>query len=163
MSFAPELASVAAAAAVVVPPSQPSSSSPSPAIPQSEADWRARLTPAEFAVLRLGQTESASNGGYTKTTDEGVYVCKGCDAPLYDSKTKFHSGCGWPAFWAGIDGAIKRVPHTSGSSSRPVELRCARCDSHLGHVFDGARFHNPVPERHCINSCCLQLNPRGAQ
>jgi peptide-methionine (R)-S-oxide reductase len=128
-----------------------------PPFPQTDAEWRQKLSGAEYAVLRQKDTERPGEGGYTKTTDEGVYVCKGCDAPLYDSKTKFHSGCGWPAFWDGLPGAIKRVPDADG---RRVEILCARCDSHLGHVFTGEGFGNPVDDRHCVNSCSLKLNKK---
>ncbi len=110
-----------------------------PAFPQTDAEWRQKLNGAEYAVLRQKDTEGR-NVGYTNEEADGTYVCKGCSAPLYESKTKFHSGCGWPAFWDGIPGAIKRVPDADGHR---VEILCARCDSHLGHVFTGEAFGNP--------------------
>jgi len=128
-----------------------------PPFPQSDEEWRKKLTSQEYAVLRQKDTERAGIGAYTKTTTDGTYVCKGCDAPLYESTTKFDSGCGWPAFWDGIPGAIKRVPDADG---RRVEILCARCNSHLGHVFNGERFGNPTDERHCVNSICLKLNKK---
>lgn len=95
-------------------------------------------------MLRQKDTE-ARNKGYTKEHAKGTYLCKGCDAPLYSSDTKFDSGCGWPAFWDGLPGAIKQLPDADG---RRVEIVCARCDSHLGHVFTGEQFNNPKDERH---------------
>jgi len=128
-----------------------------PAFPQTDAEWRKKLNGAEYAVLRQKDTEAPGRGGYTKETADGTYVCKGCDAPLYESNRKFDSGCGWPAFWEGVPGAIKRVPDADG---RRVEILCARCNSHLGHVFVGESFGNPTDERHCVNSICLKLNKK---
>jgi len=127
---------------------------PLPPIPQTDAEWKKKLTAAEYAVLRQKDTERAGNGGYTKEKAAGTYLCKACDAPLYPSGTKFDSGCGWPAFWSGLPGAIKEFPDADG---RRVEIVCARCGSHLGHVFRGESFGNPVDERHCVNSICLKL------
>ena len=121
-----------------------SSSAGGEPFPKSDAEWRKKLTAEEYAVLRQKDTE-ARNKGYTKEHAKGTYLCKGCDAPLYSSDTKFDSGCGWPAFWDGLPGGIKQVPDADG---RRVEILCARCDSHLGHVFTGEQFGNPKDERH---------------
>jgi len=123
-------------------------------VPQSDSDWRKKLSSEEYAVLREKSTERPFVGKYDKEVAAGTYVCKGCGAPLYDSSTKFDSGCGWPAFWQGLPGAIKELPDADG---RRTEIVCARCGSHLGHVFRGERFSNPTDERHCVNSICLNL------
>ncbi|KAJ0410397.1 hypothetical protein P43SY_002729 [Pythium insidiosum] len=118
----------------------------------SEDEWKARLSPVEYQILRLKGTERAGTGKYNKHYDEGTYVCAGCKAPLYTSKTKFDSGCGWPAFYDAIPGAIKAVPDADG---RRTEIMCARCDGHMGHVFKGEGFKTPTDERHCVNSVSL--------
>lgn len=118
----------------------------------SDAEWKQRLSPQEFQVLRLKGTERASTGIYNKHYEEGTYVCAGCKAPLYVSKTKFDSGCGWPAFYDSIPGAIKSLPEPDG---RHIEIVCARCDGHMGHVFKGEGFKTPTDERHCVNSVSI--------
>ncbi|GLD95387.1 hypothetical protein PINS_up004031 [Pythium insidiosum] len=118
----------------------------------SEDEWKARLTPVEYQILRLKGTERAGTGKYNKHYEEGTYVCAGCKAPLYTSKTKFDSGCGWPAFYDAIPGAIKAVQDADG---RRTEIMCARCDGHMGHVFKGEGFPTPTDERHCVNSVSI--------
>jgi len=122
----------------------------------SESEWRARLAPEQFRVLRQKGTEYAGTGKYNKTKDKGVYHCAGCDAPLFTSDTKFDSGCGWPAFFDSIPGAVKRNVDADG---RRIEIVCANCDGHLGHVFKGEGFPTPTNERHCVNSVSLNLHP----
>eukprot|EP00276_Gloeochaete_wittrockiana_P020033 CAMPEP_0184358388 /NCGR_PEP_ID=MMETSP1089-20130417/114484_1 /TAXON_ID=38269 ORGANISM="Gloeochaete wittrockiana, Strain SAG46.84" /NCGR_SAMPLE_ID=MMETSP1089 /ASSEMBLY_ACC=CAM_ASM_000445 /LENGTH=103 /DNA_ID=CAMNT_0026696699 /DNA_START=255 /DNA_END=563 /DNA_ORIENTATION=- len=100
----------------------------------SESEWRAKLTPEQFRVLRQKGTEYAGTGKYNKHKEKGVYHCAGCDAPLFTSETKFDSGCGWPAFFDNIPGAVKRNVDEDG---RRIEIVCATCDGHLGHVFKG--------------------------
>jgi peptide-methionine (R)-S-oxide reductase len=125
----------------------------------SEAEWRERLTPAEFEVLRKHGTERAFTGEYTDTETVGVYHCKACGAELFRSETKFHSGCGWPSFYQPTaDDAVTLIEDDSYGMRR-VEARCARCDSHLGHVFTGEGFGTPTDERWCINSVSLTLEP----
>jgi len=143
---------------------------PKSELPKDEGGWRAILNPNQFAILRQKATEP---GGYsestpgaleyelkkafkTKNPKEGVYTCVGCGAPLYKASTKFDSGCGWPAFFQGIEGAIKEVPDADG---RRVEIVCANCDGHLGHVFKNEGFSNPTNERHCVNGICLRYDP----
>eukprot|EP01096_Ripella_sp_DP13-Kostka_P003139 TRINITY_DN14526_c0_g1_i1.p1 TRINITY_DN14526_c0_g1~~TRINITY_DN14526_c0_g1_i1.p1 ORF type:complete len:167 (+),score=59.92 TRINITY_DN14526_c0_g1_i1:206-706(+) len=121
----------------------------------SESEWRAKLTPEQFRVLRQKGTEYAGTGKYNKHKEKGVYHCAGCDAPLFTSETKFDSGCGWPAFYDNIPGAVKRNVDADG---RRIEIVCANCDGHLGHVFKGERFPTPTDERHCVNSVSLTFH-----
>lgn len=95
-------------------------------------------------------------GEYDKFFDEGIYGCAGCGTPLYKSSTKFNSGCGWPAFYEGFPGAIQRTADPDG---RRVEITCAACGGHLGHVFKGEGFNTPTDERHCVNSISLKFVP----
>ncbi|KNE72272.1 methionine-R-sulfoxide reductase [Allomyces macrogynus ATCC 38327] len=122
----------------------------------SDDEWRHRLTPEEFLVLRRGATEPPGTGEYVKHTADGVYHCAGCDAPLYKSTTKFDSGCGWPAFYDAVPGAVTRREDRSHGMTR-VEIRCSSCDGHLGHVFHGEGFPTPTDDRHCVNSVCLSF------
>jgi len=128
-------------------------------VERTEAEWRELLTPDEYAVLRQAGTERAFTGDYTDTETVGVYHCKACGAELFRSDTKFHSGCGWPSFYQPTsDDAVTLIEDRSHGMIR-VEARCARCDSHLGHVFTGEGFQTPTDERWCINSVSLTLEP----
>ncbi|MGH3278995.1 MAG: peptide-methionine (R)-S-oxide reductase MsrB [Trebonia sp.] len=125
----------------------------------SDAEWRDRLSPGEYAVLRQAATERAFAGEYTDTDTVGVYRCRACGAELFRSETKFHSGCGWPSFYQPTsDDAVTVIEDSSHGMIR-VEARCARCGSHLGHVFSGEGFPTPTDERWCINSVSLALAP----
>ena len=124
---------------------------------QSDEEWRMKLSDLEYKVLRKNGTERANTGQYTDHFEKtGTYHCKGCDAPLYTSSHKFHSGCGWPAFFDAIPGAVTLKEDNSFGMVR-VECRCAKCDSHLGHLFKGEKFNNPIDQRYCINSVCLNF------
>jgi len=101
-------------------------------------------------------TESPGTGVYNKFFDNGMYTCTGCGSPLYTSSTKFDSGCGWPAFYDAIPGAIKRHEDNSFLMNR-IEITCAACGGHLGHVFKGEKFNTPTDERHCVNSISLSF------
>lgn len=97
-------------------------------------------------------------GEYNKLFKDGTYLCAGCDAPLYESETKFDSGCGWPAFYKAIEGALAIHTDTTMGMTR-TEICCATCGGHVGHVFYGEGFKNPTDERHCANSISLKFSP----
>jgi peptide-methionine (R)-S-oxide reductase len=128
-------------------------------IQKTDAEWRAELTPAEYHVLREAGTERAFVGEYTDTKTVGVYGCRACGAELFSSETKFDSHCGWPSYFAPL--AEDRVEYIEDTTfgMRRVEVRCARCGSHLGHVFEGEGYGTPTDQRYCINSISLKLRP----
>ena len=125
-------------------------------MPTTEDEWRVRLSPAEFRVLRQAGTEPAWTGEYTDTKTKGVYRCRACGTQLFSSDTKFDSHCGWPSFDEALPGTIRYIEDRSLGMVR-TEVRCARCDSHLGHRFDGERM-TPKNARYCINSISLTLD-----
>ncbi|MBX3314152.1 MAG: peptide-methionine (R)-S-oxide reductase MsrB [Actinobacteria bacterium] len=126
-------------------------------IPTSDDEWRERLSPEEYQVLRQAGTERAFTGAYTDTETPGMYRCKACGNPLHTSESKFHSGCGWPSFTETISPeAVTLIEDRSHGMVR-TEVRCARCGSHLGHVFpDGPRDRGGL--RYCINSVAIDLD-----
>lgn len=113
------------------------------------------LTPTQEAVIVNKATEAPFTGKYTNHFKSGTYTCKRCNAPLYQSKTKFDSHCGWPSFDAEIKGAVNRTPDADGIRTK---ITCAACGAHLGHVFQGEGF-TPTNTRHCVNSISLNFNP----
>ena len=126
-----------------------------------EAALAARVDPLSFDVLRKAATEVAFTGEYTDTETIGVYKCKACSAQLFKSDTKFHSGCGWPSFYAPTaDDAVELFEDRSMFPRIRTEVRCAACGSHLGHVFKGEGFAVPTDERWCINSVAMVLEPK---
>ncbi|MFU8871411.1 peptide-methionine (R)-S-oxide reductase MsrB [Micromonospora sp. SL4-19] len=129
-------------------------------LPTTEDEWRVRLSPEEFRVLREAGTEPPWTGEYVDTKTPGVYHCRACGAELFRSDDKFDSHCGWPSFDDAIPGAVKEIPDNT-LGMRRTEIRCARCDSHLGHVFEGEGF-TPKDTRHCVNSVSIRLAPRTA-
>jgi peptide-methionine (R)-S-oxide reductase len=129
-------------------------------LPTTEDEWRVRLTPAEFRVLRQAGTEPAFTGEYTDTKTPGVYRCRACGTQLFESGTKFDSHCGWPSFSDAIPGTVRFIEDHSYGMHR-IEVRCARCDSHLGHRFDGEGYPTPTDQRYCINSISMTFEPAG--
>ena len=123
-------------------------------------DLRERLDPMSYAVLRQAGTERPFTGDYTDEETVGVYRCKACSAELFRSETKFHSGCGWPSFYAPTedDAVVLLTDHLLGYPR--TEARCANCGSHLGHVFAGEGYRVPTDQRWCINSVSLTLEPQ---
>ncbi len=126
-------------------------------LPITDDEWRIRLTPSEFRVLREAGTEPPWSGEYVDTKTEGIYNCRACGAALYRSDSKFDSHCGWPSYDDAIPGAVTEIEDRTHGMVR-VEIRCANCDSHLGHVFRGEGF-TPKNTRHCVNSLSVRLEP----
>lgn len=124
-----------------------------------ESEWKNRLTAQEYHVLRQKGTEAPGTGEYNNfkaPAEGGTFVCRACNAPLYDSSTKFNSGCGWPAFYDELPGTVERHEDVS-MGMRRVEITCKNCGGHLGHVFEGEGFNTPTDQRHCVNSLSIKF------
>ena len=127
----------------------------------NEEELKAKLDPLSYDVLRNAATEQPFTGEYTDAETVGIYRCKACNSELFRSETKFHSGCGWPSFYAPTaDDAVTLLEDRSLAPRIRTEVRCASCDSHLGHVFSGEGFDVPTDQRWCINSVALILEAK---
>ncbi len=129
------------------------------AVSKTEDEWRSELSPAEYQVLRQAGTERPYVGEYTDTKTEGVYACRACGAELFTSETKFDSHCGWPSFYSPLAGDSVQYLEDVSMGTKRVEVRCASCGSHLGHVFEGEGYGTPTDQRYCINSISMTLKP----
>ncbi|CAJ0548966.1 Ff.00g025790.m01.CDS01 [Fusarium sp. VM40] len=126
---------------------------------RSNDEWRAVLNKEQFRILREKGTEPPGSGKFDKhQPDHGVYTCAGCDAPLYKASHKFSSGCGWPAYFDSIPGAVVRHEDRAFGMAR-TEIVCSNCGGHLGHVFKGEGYDTPTDERHCVNSVSISFSP----
>jgi peptide-methionine (R)-S-oxide reductase len=128
-------------------------------VTRTDEEWRRELTPAEYHVLREAGTERPFTGEYVDTKTVGVYTCRACGQELFRSQAKFESHCGWPSFYEPTEGDAVELIEDRSWGMRRVEARCARCGSHLGHVFDGEGYPTPTDQRWCINSVSLRLVP----
>jgi peptide-methionine (R)-S-oxide reductase len=128
-------------------------------ISRTDAEWRARLTADQYAVLRREGTEPPFTSALLNEHRPGAFACAGCDLPLFSSKTKFDSGTGWPSFWAPLDGAVTTKEDSSFGMTRTADM-CSRCGGHLGHVFDDGP--QPTGLRYCMNGLALKFVPDAA-
>ncbi|KAF2212284.1 hypothetical protein CERZMDRAFT_41292 [Cercospora zeae-maydis SCOH1-5] len=127
-------------------------------VQKTDQEWQAQLNKEQFRILREKGTEAPFTGKYDKHMPEaGVYTCAGCEAPLYKANHKFKSGCGWPAFFDAVPGAVTRHTDRTFGMER-TEIVCSNCGGHLGHVFKGEGYKTPTDERHCVNSVSIQFS-----
>lgn len=127
--------------------------------PLPDTDWKKRLTPEQYRVLREKDTEAPFSGEYDSVFDPGTYTCAACSSELFESDKKFDAHCGWPSFYDAKPGAVVFTADDSLGMSR-TEVTCAKCGGHLGHVFEGEGFDVPTDQRYCINSVSLKFMPK---
>ncbi|MCQ1946719.1 MULTISPECIES: peptide-methionine (R)-S-oxide reductase MsrB [unclassified Arthrobacter] len=128
-------------------------------VQKTDEQWREELTEQEYAVLRKAGTERPYTGEYWDTKTAGVYQCRACGSDLFTSSEKFDSHCGWPSFFAPLAEGKVRYLHDRSMGMDRIEVRCANCDSHMGHLFEGEGFDTPTDQRFCINSVSVKLVP----
>lgn len=124
-------------------------------IVKTEAQWKAQLTDQEYYVLRQKGTDRAGNGGYTKHFEKGTYVCRACNTQLFESGSKYDSDCGWPSFDDALPGTIDKTRDTSHGMIR-TEITCAKCDGHIGHIFDDGPKET-TGKRYCVNTSSIKF------
>ena len=148
---------------VMTAPSQPTSPDTN-AVTKTDAEWRKLLTPEQYHVLREAGTERAHGKAYEefKAQGAGTYVCGGCGAELFSSAHKFDSHCGWPSFYDPANAKNVRTREDRSFGGVRVEVLCANCNGHLGHVFKGEGFPTPTDQRYCINGVALKFVPKPA-
>ncbi|MBP3044387.1 peptide-methionine (R)-S-oxide reductase MsrB [Arthrobacter jiangjiafuii] len=131
-------------------------------VQKTDEQWREELSPEEYQVLRKAGTERPYTGEYWDTKTAGVYQCRACGSELFTSGEKFDSHCGWPSFFAPLAEGRVRYLHDRSMGMDRIEVRCANCDSHMGHLFEGEGFDTPTDQRFCINSISVKLVPADA-
>ncbi len=136
----------------------PAKTSATDKVVHTEAEWKKLLTPEQYRVMREKGTERAFTGRYWDTKTPGVYCCAACGEPLFESDAKFDSGCGWPSFFKPLDGARLVETRDESFGMTRIEITCAKCGAHMGHVFDDGP--PPTGLRYCINSVSIELKPK---
>ena len=127
-------------------------------LPRTDAEWKKVLTREQYHVMREKGTDRPFTGRYTDTETPGIYRCAACSEPLFESDAKFHSGCGWPSFFKPLDGSKLTETRDDTLGMTRIEITCAKCGAHMGHVFDDGP--KPTGLRYCINSTSIELEPK---